>query len=596
MSRKPPFSLWALPARLSLRRLLTLPYVALVLVLVLLIGTLSYTTARATVDTLSGRLLLEAVARILVQLDQHIDGSAEVLEAAFPSGTPAPASLAGDLEELRIRFWLATGAHREPNNYAYYGSLDGRFFGLLRHPDNEAELRLRLQPQGPRSIYRFTGLHGELGAPVLEDKVFEPTQRPWFQAAQASRQRQVWSPIYVDFKTLELVATLTRRIDDAQGRFAGVAATDLSLRQVNQFLSRLSLSPNAIAMVVEGDGNIVGVSRGPHLMPVASGEHGRVNAAEAADPLVRGAYLALRQQSGGKVGTQPQTGSFEAPDGERVQIGYARLTDSAGLDWTILVAVPRFDFLADVERNFWRTGLLAAVAALVALGIGFGVLSIVTRELRHLAEAARRVGEGVLDEPPDVRRQDELGDLARSFVEMQQRLLTDQLTGLSNRSAILRRIEDRIQQHRRRGDDRPFAVMFADFNRFKQINDRFGHDVGDAVLMEMGARLRSGVRAGDLVARFAGDEFVVLLESVNGRADAEAARGHLEAALSEPLLALSRLDPAHNHGASFGLAVYPEDGLDTQTLLRHADADMYARKRRRPDPAHASHPPTPPDA
>ncbi|MCZ3030515.1 GGDEF domain-containing protein, partial [Acinetobacter baumannii] len=86
-------------------------------------------------------------------------------------------------------------------------------------------------------------------------------------------------------------------------------------------------------------------------------------------------------------------------------------------------------------------------------------------------------------------------------------LLTDPLTGLCNRSAILRRIEDRILQQRRRGDRSPFAVLFIDFDHFKAINERFGHAVGDAVLQELGQRLQAGVAPGDLVARYASDEF-----------------------------------------------------------------------------------------
>jgi len=162
---------------------------------------------------------------------------------------------------------------------------------------------------------------------------------------------------------------------------------------------------------------------------------------------------------------------------------------------------------------------------------------------------------------------------------MQQRLLTDPLTGLANREALLRRVEDRIVQARRRGDTRPFVVLFADLNRFKLVNDRHGHDVGDAVLRELAQRLRAAVRDTDLVARYAGDEFVILLESVERRADAETARAHLQQALLQPLEALRGLDAdGLLQGAAFGMAVFPEDGQDVEALLKRADADMYRQK------------------
>lgn len=572
--------------RLSLRRLLTLPYVVLVLALVLLVGTLSWRAGRDTVNSLSGQLLVEAVSRIAVTLERHVGGADAVLEAAFPTGLPAPDSVAPNLDLLRTRFWLATSVHRDPNNYVYYGDRHGHFLGLWRFSELEAEVRVRTQGEGPRTIYRLSGIMGDLRSPVTEDKVFEPRERPWYQAALANPAPLAWTPVYIDFKNLDLVVTRTRRVGNDVGEPEGVAATDLPLKQVNALLQRLALTENAVAMVVEGDGKIVGVSRGPHMKTLTPGQHERLNATQSPDALVAAAYAAARQRSAGGPdvpGTAPRTDSFTDAAGRVIQLGYARVDPSLGLDWLIVVAVPRADFLAGVQRNFVQAGVLAALGVVVALGLGWAVLGIVTRELRELAEAARRVGDGVLDEPPEVHRNDELGELARSFADMQRRLLTDQLTGLSNRSAILRRIEDRILQQRRRGDRWPFAVMFIDFDRFKDINKRFGHGVGDAVLKEVGQRLRTGVRIGDIVARYAGDEFVLLLDSVENRADAEAARAHLEAAMGAPLDSLAGIAPADFQiTAGFGIALYPDDGQDTESLLRHADADMYARKQHPP--------------
>ena len=339
-------------------------------------------------------------------------------------------------------------------------------------------------------------------------------------------------------------------------------------------------------MVVEADGKLIGVSRGAHMKTLGVGQHERLNAAQSSDALVVAAFDAVRQRTAAgaeALGTAPRTASFADASGRIVQLGYARVEPALGLNWLIIVAVPRADFLSGVQRNFVQAGMLAALGVVIALGLGWAVLGIVTRELRELAEAARRVGDGVLDEPPEIHRTDELGELARSFADMQRRLLTDQLTGLSNRGAILRRIEDRILQQRRRGDRWPFAVMFVDLERIKDVNKRFGHGVGDAVLKEIGQRLRAGVRIGDIVARYAGDEFVMLLESVENRADAEAARNHLEAAVRAPLASLAGLAPAEFQvGSSFGIALYPDDGQDTESLLRHADADMFARKQAQP--------------
>jgi diguanylate cyclase (GGDEF)-like protein len=279
-------------------------------------------------------------------------------------------------------------------------------------------------------------------------------------------------------------------------------------------------------------------------------------------------------------GVKPKTAVFETPQGRMVQVGYSRLQDDAGLDWLVMVAVPRRDFQEEVEESFRTNIYLGVISAVCVTLLGLYVLSVIARELRKLAVAARRIGEGEFETALDTQRVDELGQLAKSFAEMQSRLLTDQLTGVANREAIVRQIEERIIQHRRRGDARPFVVLFADLNDFKQINDQFGHDIGDQVLREFAKRIKTTVRAQDIVARYAGDEFIVLLDSVEFTSDGEAARQHLEEVLRQPLESLRGLGPETPlAGATIGMAVYPDDGLDVETLIKAADKDMYARKQ-----------------
>ncbi len=573
----------SLLSRLSLRQMLTLPYVMLVLVLAGIIGTLSYQAGRDALDNLSGQLLTETVDRIAQAVEMHVSGSAAVLETAFPTGVRAPEDIDADMDNLRTRFWLATSVHLDPNNYAYYGDRRGQFFGLWRFSEREAELRLRTSGQGPRTIYRFTDIEGPLRDPVEESRIFDPRERPWFQRGQETRQ-DAWTAIYIDFKTGELVATRARRVNDANGSFHGVVATDLSLGRVNDFLRTLPLSENGYAFVVEDDGNLIGTSRGRHLRLNENGENTRLHASSTEDVMISDTYhqVARLQQVTG--GASSYTGFFEDINGRTVQVAYSRLQDLAGLDWTIVVAVPRSDFLYRVEQSFRQTAILGFIASLIVILIGLSVLNAMTRELRSLAHAARRMGEGELETPLNIDRTDELGELAQSFANMQHRLMTDRLTELANREAITRRIEDRILQQRRQGDPRPFALLFIDLNDFKNINDQYGHDIGDEALKEMGQRMLQNVRAGDSVARYAGDEFLVLLDSVANLKDANNVREKLNTALNAPLHCLppsadNEKTSEGSTGASIGLALFPEDGLDVNSLIKAADEDMYTQKK-----------------
>jgi diguanylate cyclase (GGDEF)-like protein len=150
----------------------------------------------------------------------------------------------------------------------------------------------------------------------------------------------------------------------------------------------------------------------------------------------------------------------------------------------------------------------------------------------------------------------------------------DSLTGLANRSFYTRLLEHEVAQARRQ--QRSVALMFLDLDRFKLVNDTLGHDVGDGLLQEVARRLQAAVREGDVVARLGGDEFVVLLSRTEDEADASQVARRVLARLAP---ACEVLGHELRITASLGLAFYPRDGLDEQTLAKHADIAMYQAKQ-----------------
>ena len=151
--------------------------------------------------------------------------------------------------------------------------------------------------------------------PTSRQRIFEPRERPWYKAG-AANTIQTWTSIYVDFKLQELVATRARRVNDRAGAFKGVVATDLSLRQVTSFLQRLALSSNGVAMVLEKDGNLIGVSRGAHMQTLPDGAAVRLNAAQSTDPLVTATYAAVRGLADAAGDARPHTTVFTDADGD----------------------------------------------------------------------------------------------------------------------------------------------------------------------------------------------------------------------------------------------------------------------------------------
>jgi len=565
-----------LPTPLSLQRLLTVPFVALVVVLALVIGALSYSAGSAAVDTVSDKLLKETVQRIGQAIERHVVGSGAVLEAAFPNGIRAPVDLATETAALRTRFWIATSLHRDPNNYVYYGNKSGQFIGLWRHSADDAELRLKFKADEPRAIQRFSGINGELQPPQREQRLYDPRQRPWYQAGMRT-DLQTWTAIYVDFRTQELVATRARRVPGADGAVEGVVATDVSLRALDDFVRRLKVSDNGFAFIVEPGGQLIAASNAVNLKRKADGTADRVNAAESGQPVLEATYRRLQPLLAGASLAQPGSLRFEGPGGRTFEAGYARVVDTAGLDWSVVVAVPREDFMAGVSANVVRTMIAGLLAALAVVAIGSIIMQWIARDVRRLADAARRIGEGDLHTPLAPQRTAELGMLAQSFERMQTSLRTDRLTGLSNRDAVIQRLTERMKKGRRHDDAPMMALLFVDLDRFKTVNDRFGHEAGDRVLLVMGKRLHDTVRDSDMVARWAGDEFVVLLDGVRDPSAPERVRAQIEEGLRQPVSVAEGQEPV-TLGGSVGMALYPQDADEPADLIRLADEDMYRRK------------------
>lgn len=164
----------------------------------------------------------------------------------------------------------------------------------------------------------------------------------------------------------------------------------------------------------------------------------------------------------------------------------------------------------------------------------------------------------------------------RLHAELIAAATTDELTGLPNRRLFLDRAEAACRTARRHR--RHFALLYLDIDDFKGINDRFGHDAGDALLKQVARRLAGCVREEDTVARMGGDEFVVLLPSVHKEAPA-ALEKKIRDAFSEGFELPAGPLPVRE--VSVGIAVYPEDGEDIAALTRTADTRMYADKRRK---------------
>lgn len=158
-------------------------------------------------------------------------------------------------------------------------------------------------------------------------------------------------------------------------------------------------------------------------------------------------------------------------------------------------------------------------------------------------------------------------------IRLQHLALHDVLTGLPNRELFRDRLNTAlIRAQRQQGR---MALLYIDLDEFKEVNDGFGHAIGDLLLRQVANRLTSCVRESDTVARIGGDEFVIVLDEIGAPEDAALVAAKIRAVLASPF------ELAHHRvpiSSSIGIAVHPEDGADSETLKRRADAAMYEDK------------------
>ncbi|MBX9914804.1 MAG: diguanylate cyclase [Pseudomonadaceae bacterium] len=255
------------------------------------------------------------------------------------------------------------------------------------------------------------------------------------------------------------------------------------------------------------------------------------------------------------------------------------------------LAQPAEYILSSARELAWSMAKVVAVVSLLTILLAALAAYAITRPVQEMLGAVKQFATDRSIEPLPLLRSDELGLLARSFHALQLEILAqldelqssraalshlaqhDPMTGLANRRCFFERLERAIAIARRSGN--PLAVLFVDLDHFKQINDRFGHAVGDQVLLAVARQLSSITREIDTVARLGGDEFVILLEHFEHTSDILQIVQKLHERFQTSLLIDGHELDLH---ASIGVSLYPRDGISAEQLLQYADSAMYSSK------------------
>lgn len=216
------------------------------------------------------------------------------------------------------------------------------------------------------------------------------------------------------------------------------------------------------------------------------------------------------------------------------------------------------------------------VAALGNLGILFSNASSDAKLLTQLRTTAEKIESGILPDPLPSTRKDELGNLAAAINRLgrhdkaTQQANTDPLTGLANRRGILQKLDNAFKRAQ------PLTLFYIDLDKFKPVNDQYGHEMGDAVLKKVAELFLACVRENDTVARLGGDEFLIAFYGLTDKNLIEERAKKVLELINEPIWVN---DLRIKLGASIGITVAPQDGATVEALMHAADETMYAVKK-----------------
>lgn len=258
---------------------------------------------------------------------------------------------------------------------------------------------------------------------------------------------------------------------------------------------------------------------------------------------------------------------------EQSVIGYARILSNTAF------------IQQESARLLHNTALYALIAVLVGGIITWLLLRSMVSQLSQLATAAETITQGQLQvNLPRFNGNDEVATLGKAFELMIQSLKTqikelsyqathDSLTQLPSRAILIDRLN---QAFERSGQTKHHvAVMFIDLDHFKEVNDSYGHETGDALLIEVAAIFKQHLHSSDTIVRMGGDEFCILIEDISNIDLMSDIANNLNAQLKKPLQVNGK---TLYISCSIGISLYPDDAQTPETILRNADSAMYRAK------------------
>jgi diguanylate cyclase (GGDEF)-like protein len=375
----------------------------------------------------------------------------------------------------------------------YFGDPQGQFFFTRREQAQTTEQYLtkviEMHSGDRRQVTRIRrdAQFLELGRDLDPQDSFDPRTRPWYAKAKDIAAATVWTDPYIFFTSKRPGLTVAARIQDGDGTLLGVVGADIELHALSMFLAGQKIGQTGAAFVVHNNGSVIAYPRPERLTRGSPNEPPRLARLTELDELTAKAAARLAERF-------PTLAHLESAHFDAFKNGAVRylsayvpfqLHDSA--HWVMGAYAPEEEFAKAIRQGQRQSMVLGIVVSVLAMTIAVFLGLLFARPLRAL----------------------------------QHQAFQDPLTGLLNRRGFRDAAQQRLRESQQ--TEQSFSTMMIDIDRFKNINDSFGHHVGDQVLEAVAGRIKGGLSRNDLLARYGGEEFAVVLPATDRHAAGQVA-------------------------------------------------------------------------
>lgn len=492
----------------------------------------------------------EVATRILGELEVYLDTPHKVNQinaSALRLGQLNPAAL----PDLQRHFWEQIQIFDAVSAVAFAGET-GDYVGITRLADGSPTLELKNSRISPHKFFYQLDPNGDRRDPPLcHHENYDAGDREWYQIAKKAG-KATWSPVYKYTNCVQvefgLMAVLP--VYDAAGKLLGVLGCDLSLSHISQLLDRFKLSQRGTIFVVEPSGMLVTSSKHSHPFVTEGDRDLQLPAESCGDRLIEATTRHVTRQFGllKNIEADHQL-NFKSDDTiQFVDVFPCR--DSRGLNWLVFLVIPETEVAENHPISSLAGRLTAAYKALKKLN--FQLAKDLEKRAIELKEAE---------------------------AQLHYNSFHDSLTQLPNRAHFMEQLLTNLERTRT-GQNHLFSVLLIDLDRFKIVNESLGHLAGDLLLIQVSRRLQQCLRGGDMLARFGGDEFAILVDDIGGISESTEMAQRVLDCLKPPFQVQGE---QFSLGASIGIAlnfdpVTREPYDRTADILRGADLAMYRAK------------------